>query len=199
MLQLPVYTNTGDGEPADATAAQSEVLALNDTQFLVLSRDGNGRGKGSANATVFKSVLLVDMAGATNLAGTSYDRGPNRWPRVAAGRRDHAGAAGRAGQHAEPGPAGPVRHEPQGRAVDRYTLSEKREAMALAPVLEEGAQRLLPARRQRQRLRDRQGRLCRDDFDASLNSAKARGLGTTNVVMVYRLTLPGYVPAGTRR
>ena len=39
VLQLPVYNTTGSGAAVNATAAQSELLALNDKQFLVLSRD----------------------------------------------------------------------------------------------------------------------------------------------------------------
>ena len=42
VLQLPVFNNNGAGGAADRTAAQSEVLALNDNQFLVLARDGLG-------------------------------------------------------------------------------------------------------------------------------------------------------------
>jgi hypothetical protein len=82
VLQLPVYNNSATGTgTANATAAQSEVLALNNTQFLVLSRDGNGRGtNGNANAIAFKSVLLVDTAGATNLAGAPIPPRPSRFP-----------------------------------------------------------------------------------------------------------------------
>ncbi|PTS75333.1 autotransporter outer membrane beta-barrel domain-containing protein, partial [Sphingomonas sp. HMWF008] len=79
VLQLPVFNNSGTGGAPDRTAAQSEMLALNDTQFLVLSRDGLGRGV-AANAStsttpMYKSVLLVDTAGATNLVGTTYETG----------------------------------------------------------------------------------------------------------------------------
>src|SRR5262249_1122829 len=67
VLQLPTLRQKGDGQPADATAAQSEMVALNDHQFLVLSRDSNGRGTDKPNDAVFKSVLLVDLDRATNL------------------------------------------------------------------------------------------------------------------------------------
>lgn len=69
VLRLPTYTQNGGGGAVNATAAQSEIVVLNDHQFLVLSRDGNGLGTGSANPAVFKSVLLVDLNGATNIAG----------------------------------------------------------------------------------------------------------------------------------
>ncbi|HET9160159.1 MAG TPA: esterase-like activity of phytase family protein, partial [Caulobacteraceae bacterium] len=73
VLQLPTYRANGDGGPADRTAAQSEILALNERQFLMLSRDGAGRGSGSSRPPVFKSVMLVDLVGASNLAGTPYE------------------------------------------------------------------------------------------------------------------------------
>ena len=71
VLQLPIFNAAGTGAP-NRTAAQSELLALNDTQFLVLARDGLGLGLTTGNS-VYKSVLLVDTAGATNLAGTTYE------------------------------------------------------------------------------------------------------------------------------
>jgi hypothetical protein len=82
-MELPVFNrgNTNGTVTAAAasnrTAAQSEILALNGTQFLVLSRDGNGLGNDPTVAVgndgrppVFKSVLLIDTAGATNINGT---------------------------------------------------------------------------------------------------------------------------------
>ena len=45
----------------------SEILALNDHQFLVLERDGRGLGDGSAAA--FKTIYLVDLAGAADVSG----------------------------------------------------------------------------------------------------------------------------------
>ena len=50
----------------------SEIVALNDHQFLVDERDGKGLGDGSAAAV--KSIFLIDIAGATditNVAATS--------------------------------------------------------------------------------------------------------------------------------
>lgn len=59
-LQLPTFRSTGNGSAVNSTAAQSEVVAIDDHRFLVLSRDGNGLGNSSANQSVYKSVLLVD-------------------------------------------------------------------------------------------------------------------------------------------
>jgi hypothetical protein len=73
VIQLPRVDSTGspsNGTTVDRTAAQSAVVALNDHQLLILSRDGNGRG--AAGSPVFKSVLLADLNGATNIDGL-YD------------------------------------------------------------------------------------------------------------------------------
>lgn len=55
----------------------SELLALNDHQFLALEHDGFGRGQtrpgADETAPQFKRVMLVEVNGATNLAGTGYD------------------------------------------------------------------------------------------------------------------------------
>lgn len=47
----------------------SELLALNDHQFLVLERDGKGQGDGSAAKV--KQVWAVDIAGAADVSGLS--------------------------------------------------------------------------------------------------------------------------------
>ncbi|MBU6303154.1 MAG: alkaline phosphatase D family protein, partial [Verrucomicrobia bacterium] len=73
VIQLPAVDSSGsstNGSAVDRTAAQSAIIALNNTQLLILSRDGNGRG--ASGAPVFKSVLLADLSGATNIDGT-YD------------------------------------------------------------------------------------------------------------------------------
>jgi hypothetical protein len=83
VVQLPTYapsTNNSGGVGAPVVAAQSELLALNDTQFLLLARDGRGNGldnTGTANLdegrSDFRQVLLLDISGATNIAGTAFD------------------------------------------------------------------------------------------------------------------------------
>jgi hypothetical protein len=66
-LQLPNLDRDGTGPTPDRTAAQSEIVALADGRLLVLSRDGNGYGTGDSRPNIFKSILLVDTAGATDL------------------------------------------------------------------------------------------------------------------------------------
>src|SRR5262249_33637765 len=61
-LTLPTYRSDGDAtKKLNKTCAQSEIVALDRTRFLVLSRDGNGLGNASTNPSMFKSVLLVDL------------------------------------------------------------------------------------------------------------------------------------------
>ena len=73
VVALPIYNDHGDGGPANKTAAQSEVRALNEHQLLMLSRDGNGLGTDNDKPIVYKSILLVDIDGASNLAGSAYE------------------------------------------------------------------------------------------------------------------------------
>ena len=68
VVALPTYlVGTASRVPA-----QSEMLAINSTQFLVLARDGNGRGIASATS-LYRNILVYDITGATNIAGTAYD------------------------------------------------------------------------------------------------------------------------------
>ena len=155
MLQLPVFNNNGSGAAPDRTAAQSEMLALNDTQFLVLARDGLGRGV-AANAStsttaVFKSILLVDITGATNLAGTTYET--SNTPIATNGALLPAIVPVQ--QVELINMLNPTQLARVGMNLTRLplsnptTLSEKIEAMALAPGAGGRRAGLLPVRRQR--------------------------------------------------
>jgi len=88
LVELPTVSTKGVGAAANKTAAQSEIVALSSSTFMVLTRDGNGNGAGNAgpkatsttvgyadNPLVFKSIALVSTANATNLAGTIYETG----------------------------------------------------------------------------------------------------------------------------
>jgi outer membrane autotransporter protein len=185
-LQLPVYRDNGDGGAPNRTAAQSEMLALNDTQFLVLSRDANGLGTGNTTPIVFKSVLLVDIGGATNLAGTVFD---GTTPMAPGGvlRSDIRPAQatelvnmlnpvelGRFGMNLNTNPA------------TRTTLSEKIEAMGLVPVLSELAPNdyFLLVGNDNDFL-TRRGVVNGEAYDA--------GIENDSILLAYRLTLPTYV------
>ena len=86
LVELPTFNGSGNGKPANKTAAQSELIALNRQTFLVLARDSHGNGSGksayapaagavgyAAQPMVYKSITLVSTQGATNLAGTAYE------------------------------------------------------------------------------------------------------------------------------
>lgn len=68
-VQLPRYDLNGNSSGLDTTAAQSEIIAISGSQFLMLPRDGNGLGKGDTNPPVVKTVDLVDFSQATNILG----------------------------------------------------------------------------------------------------------------------------------
>ena len=76
VLQLPRIDSDLNGS-LDRAGAQSSILALSNSQILVLSRDGNGRGADGTPAPVFKSVLLADFATASNIDGL-YDAAGNK-------------------------------------------------------------------------------------------------------------------------
>ena len=69
VIQLPRIDDNGatGGKVVNRNGAQSSILALNDHQFLILSRDGNGRG--ASGSPVFKSILLADISMASNFDG----------------------------------------------------------------------------------------------------------------------------------
>lgn len=75
-MTLPTLRANGQGGAAttvNRTAAQSEIIALDNTRILVLSRDGNGLGLVDPNPSVYKTVLLVDtsVGAPTDFAGMS--------------------------------------------------------------------------------------------------------------------------------
>jgi hypothetical protein len=88
LVELPTLNTAGLGKPANKAAAQSELIALSRTDFLVLARDSSGSGSGKAAYApdagavgyaaaphIYKSVLWVSARAATNLAGTPYESG----------------------------------------------------------------------------------------------------------------------------
>ncbi|WP_260927515.1 esterase-like activity of phytase family protein [Novosphingobium sp. 9] len=193
LVELPVYNDEGDGGAANNTAAQSEMVALSDHQFLVLARDGIGRGAtGSPSKTpVFKSVLVIDTRGASNLAGTQYETGTKA---VAHGGHVVSGLV--PVQQAElVNLLNPVQLRRLGMNLDTLpstptTLSEKQEAMGLLPMLDPATPNdyfLLIGNDND--FEAKNGMVDGMAFDASLKGDHGSGVND-NVVLVYRLTLP---------
>src|SRR5262249_18420568 len=78
VVQLPQFPEPASTTGQTLTAAQSELHALNDTQFLVMARDsGNGFSDAPNLTSAYRSVDLIDISGATNIAGTKFDLAAN--------------------------------------------------------------------------------------------------------------------------
>jgi hypothetical protein len=135
VVQLPAYTAEGNGGAPNRTAAQSEIRALDDHRFLMLARDSAGLGAEGKTPIVYKSILLVDVAGATNLAGTDYESGTTSLLQNPASTTLRPGIvpAERVELVNMLNPAQLARF---GLSVE--ALSEKWEAMDLVPTLEPG-------------------------------------------------------------
>jgi hypothetical protein len=178
VIPLPTYLLG----TATRVPAQSEMVALNNTQFLVLARDGNGRGIATPTS-LYRSILAYDISTATNIAGTAYDAATPIAPGgvLAAGITpavstvvvDINDATQLARFNLNNGPTDNVN-----------TLSEKWEAMALVPALYPGAP-------------DDWFLFVGNDNDFITTSgfqdgaAYAAGFENDTMVLVYRLTLPG--------
>ncbi|CAO3414901.1 esterase-like activity of phytase family protein [Azospirillum doebereinerae] len=181
VVPLPTFRSGA----STLVAAQSELLALNDKQFLVLSRDsGNGLGYAGSNS-LYRSIDIVDVSNATNLVGTAYEGTTPVAPggALVAGVTpvsytpfisiNNAGQLARFGLH-------------NGGAQDANLLSEKWEAMGLLPVLDAAKP---------------------DDFflfvgndndfltrnGYQVGAAYDAGANVDTMLLVYRLTLPTYV------
>ena len=75
VVSLPVF----DADGKTRIAAQSELLALDESRFLLLCRDGNGLGTKNAES-LYRKVELLDVTGATNLVGSQYEGSPRLRP-----------------------------------------------------------------------------------------------------------------------
>lgn len=212
VMELPVFNrgNTNGtitaAQASNRTAAQSEILALNGTQFLVLSRDGNGLGNDAVSAVgndgrppVFKSIMLIDTAGATNIAGTARQTAANGTVVTAPGVLDTTIT-----------PVSQVQlvnlinvteltrfgiSLATGLATTATTISEKWEAMGILPTLEEDRPQdvfLFVGNDNDFQTTNGQinaGITNGTDTLTSYNS----GFVNDNMFMVFRLTLPTYV------
>jgi hypothetical protein len=131
VLELPTFLVGA----ATRVAAQSEIVALNNHQILVLARDGNGHGLANP-VSAYRSIQIHDFSEATNLVGTSYETtatpvAPNGIlvAGVAAGTSTVLVDINDAVQLAKFGlNNGPVDND--------NTLSEKWEALAMVPALD---------------------------------------------------------------
>lgn len=134
VVTLPTFDNKGK----TAVAAQSEILAMSDKAFLVLARDSNNGQGLKGDTSVYRKISLVDLSAATDISGSAFDADKPVAPK---GKLDETVKAatltpvidlndsaelGRFGLH-------------NGAPNDKNNLSEKWEAMSIAPALDPAA------------------------------------------------------------
>jgi hypothetical protein len=181
VVPLPVFENA-EGKPR--VAAQSELLALDETHFLLLCRDF-ANGYGTENATSrYRKVELLDTSQATNIADSPYDGtvpvAPNG--KLADGIvpatltpfidiNDNAQLS-KFGLH-------------NGKPNDRNNLSEKWEGMALVPALD-------PANPQDYFLfiTNDNDFITQNGYQVGAAYKDASGVDIDTMLLAYRITLP---------
>lgn len=233
LVELPTISSKGVGAAANKTAAQSELVALSSSTFMVLTRDGNGNGAGNAaynssaanagvgyadNPIVFKSIALVSTAGATNLAGTVYETGYT--PAVTGTGSTLAPVAGivaatttdfvnllnvnqlaRFGLNLNTvGASGVATAAAAGRtitAASSNSLSEKWEALSVVPCLDAANPNdyFLLVGNDNDFI-TATGTMLGSAYNGVSATAGQEKVENLNRILVYRVTLPGYVDPG---
>lgn len=178
VMVLPGYS---DGT-ATRYAACSEIVAINSTQILVLARDSAGHGT-SPITSLYRKVVIYDISNATNILGTAFDTTttpvatggvltPDIVPAASAElvNLNDATQLAKFGLH-------------NGLDDNQNNLSDKWEAMALAPALDPTAPN------------DWFLFIGNDnDFNTTDGfqdgTAYNTGITTDSMVLVYRLTIP---------
>jgi hypothetical protein len=130
VVPLPFYDDGGKR----AVAAQSELLAVDDHRFLLLCRDSGAGFTGKKDASAYRRVELLDISGATDIAGGKYDAVGGAIAPM--GILDHAIVPARLSDFLD------INNSSQlarfglhnGAPNDRNDLYEKWESMALMPV-----------------------------------------------------------------
>lgn len=233
LVELPTLSSKGVGAAANKTAAQSEIVALSSNTFMVLTRDGNGNGSGNAaynsavantavgfadNPIVFKSIVLVSTANATNLAGTVYETGYTSAVTgtgstlapvagiVAATTTDfvnllNVNQLARFGLNLNTvGATGVAAAAAAGRTITAATsnsLSEKWEALSVVPCLDAANPNdyfLLVGNDND--FVTASGTMLGTAYNGLSSVASKEVVDNPNRILVYRVTLPGYVDPG---
>jgi hypothetical protein len=181
VVPLPVFENA---EGKRRVAAQSELLALGETLFLMLCRDG-GSGYGTSTAiSRYRKVELLDISQATNIAGSQYDGtvpvapagvlAPGVVPATLTSFIDINDAA----QLARFG----LRN---GEPNDRNNLSEKWEGMTLAPALDPANPRDFFLF-----VMNDNDFITQNGYQAGAPYKDATGVEVDSMLLVYRITVP---------
>jgi len=181
VVPLPLF-ETADGKRR--VAAQSELLALDETFFLLLCRDsGNGYGTGGATSR-YRSIDLLDTSRATNIAGSRYD---GTMPVAPNGKLVDGVVPATLTRYIDINETAELQkfglHN--GEPNDRNNLSEKWEGMALAPALD-------PANPNDYFLfvTNDNDFITQNGYQAGTPYKDASGLEVDTMILVYRITLP---------
>ncbi|MBB4954694.1 hypothetical protein H4S14_002583 [Agrobacterium vitis] len=181
VVPLPTFDEKGKV----AVAAQSEILALSDKTFLMLARDSNNGQGLKGDTSVYRKIELVDMSAATDIANTEYDGVKPVAPKgvvdasvkpatvTAFIDMNDAKDLARFGLH-------------NGAPNDKNNLSEKWEAMSIAPVLDPAAPDdffLFVA--------NDNDFLTQDGYQVGAAYKAADGAEVDTMFQVFRVTLPG--------
>ena len=231
LVELPVTSSKGLGAVPNKTAAQSEIVALSKSTFLVLTRDGNGNGSGNAaynavgvgsadNPQVYKNIALVSTVGATNLAGSIYET--TYAPAVAGGTTatnplNLAPVAGivaatttdfvnilnvnqlaRFGLNTNVlGTAGALAAGNAALAQNSNSISEKWEALSVVPCLDAANPNdyFLMVGNDNDFITPT-GTMLGTAYNGIVTTAGAETVENVNRILVYRVTLPGFVDPG---
>jgi hypothetical protein len=183
VVPLPAFENA---EGKRRIAAQSELLALDETHFLLLCRDtGNGYGLDGTTSR-YRKIEILDTSKATDIAGSSYD---GAVPVAPKGKLEGAivpatlttfidineiAQLNRFGLH-------------NGEPNDRNNLSEKWEGLALAPVLDPANPRdyfLFVV--------NDNDFITQNGYQAGAPYKDQSGADVDTIFLVYRVTLPDF-------
>lgn len=183
VVPLPVFK---DAKGKTKVAAQSEIVALSDLTFLMLTRDsGNGQGL-KGDTSLLRQINIVDLSAATDIAGGAFDAADK--PVAPKGVLDPSvtpakltpfidlndkGELGRFGLH-------------NGAPNDKNNLSEKWEAMSLVSVLDPK----LPDDYFLFVANDNDF-LTQDGFQVGAPYKAEDGADVDTMFLVYQVTLPG--------
>ena len=176
-VQLPTYVE----DDMVNIAAQSEMLAISNKRLLLLCRDSGGGFAGKRAASVYRKVVMLDLAGATDIAGR-YDGAadsiaPKGVLRAAItpvkmtdviDLNDNAQLA-RFGLH-------------NGEPADTHDLYDKWESLALGPTGTPGEYILLVG--------SDNDFITQDGMMAGKPYKDAAGVDVDTLVMAWRVTLP---------
>lgn len=183
VLQLPTFRSlTG----TTLVAAQSEILAINNTQFLVIARDSAAGHTYPAATSIYRKILIYDISAATNIAGTKFDDAAN--PIAPAGVLDASIKPAARADFIDMNDGAQLAkfglHN--GPTDDNNNLYEKWEAMTLVPALD-------PATPNDYFLfvGNDNDFITQTGFQDGVAYAHPSGMENDSMLLVYRLTLPG--------